>query len=118
MADKVHGGTPVGNQSLCVTCRAAHVVRGVNMQEMTICRVGQAFTVKFPVATCSAYDDKRQPPIWEMEKIAWQVQSRSRGPVGFTGGRSLLITIEPPSNPFGPPMQPAPTSELREGMEE
>jgi hypothetical protein len=107
--NKVKGGTLRGGLSLCVTCRAAHNVTGMNNQYLTICRIGPGpgFVVKFPVAECSSYDDKRIPSVWDMEKIAWEVRSRNRGPVGFKDeGRSLEVVISPPdpnrNNPQAP----------------
>ena len=99
--DKVRGGTPKGFQSLCTTCRFAQVIRGLNLQEEVFCRAANpVMRVSFPVETCSLYDDKRIPSRWDMEQIAWVVQSRNRGPMGFAGESSRLqITIEPPNKP-------------------
>lgn len=108
--NKVQGGTPRGGLPLCVTCRAAHNITGVNMQAITICRVGAPFRVQFPVSQCSTYDDKRNPAVWEMEKIAWEVNSRNRGPVGFAdNGRMLEIVITPPGPDRNSPDRAVPT---------
>jgi hypothetical protein len=110
MSDKVMGGTPVGTQSLCVTCRAAYRVRGLNFQEVVYCqKLTPSARITFPVETCSAYDDKRTPALYQMEEIAWQVQSRNRGAVGFAGGRDMTIQIVPPgerTNQPAPPQAP------------
>lgn len=118
MADRVIGGTPVGNKSLCATCRMAHHVRGINMQEVTLCRANNLpLTVRFPVETCSIYDDKRIPSFYQMEQIAWAVTSRSRGAVGFGGELTREIHIEPPdrSNSQQPAAAPPITGKLRVG---
>ena len=105
MADKVIGGTPLGNRTLCSTCRLAHHIRGINMQEQTICRgYTNPMPMRFPIETCSIYDDKRVPSLYQMEQIAWAVTSRSRGPVGFGGEFTHEIHIEPPDRS---PQQPA-----------
>ena len=98
MSDKVKAGTPQGNRSLCLDCRNAHVVRGLNFQERIYCRVLSASTqlVTFPVEQCSVFDDKRTPSLYAMEIIAWNVTSRNRGPVGFEGCHASEIHIEPP----------------------
>jgi hypothetical protein len=112
--NKVQGGTPKGSQSLCVMCRSAHNVVGVNMQRITICRAGNSFAVRFPVSECSVYDDKRNPAVWEMEKIAWEVHSRNRGLVGFSPDPErldIVITPPDPNRNNTPGQAPAPALE-------
>lgn len=105
--DKVINGTPKGFASLCSTCRRAQVIRGLNMQQRTFCSAGStSMAVTFPVESCSAYDDKRIPALYQMEEIAWQVRSRNRGPVGFGGEHNTEIKIEPPDR-----QSPQPTLE-------
>lgn len=114
--DKVSGGTPKGFTSLCKTCRNAQVMRGLNLQEELHCHATyyRPKKIEFPVETCSAYDDKRVPSLWQMEKIAWEVVSRSRGPVGFAGGMTNEIIIRPPKSDEETPGQPAkPTAEKK-----
>ena len=78
------------------------------MQTETHCTVGRAFTVRFPVSECSAYDDKRMPSRYDMEQIAWMVQSKNRGPVGFAANGSMEVEIVSPAERFGNyPQQPA-----------
>ena len=107
MSDKVLGGTPKGLESMCSTCRYAQRIRGMNLQELVICRNNTPVRVPFPVAECSTYDDKRKPAIWDMEKIAWQVESRNRGAVGFGEASTREIRINPPSEYPQGPSQPA-----------
>lgn len=38
MANKVYGGTPKTQQSLCLTCRAAWHMKTVNLGQIIICR--------------------------------------------------------------------------------
>ena len=106
MSDKVYGGTPSGTASLCLTCRQAHSLRGLNLQEVVrCCALNPVAIITFPVEKCSLYDDKRLPPLGEMREIAWIVTSRNRGPVGFTDNRASEIHIEPP-NRYEYPVQP------------
>jgi len=95
--DKVQGGTPIGHQSLCSTCRYAQNIQGYEFQTINICnRNGmRPQVVEFSVERCSGYDDKRVPSLYDMEQIAWSVQSRNRGPAGF-GQDNVEIEIEPP----------------------
>jgi hypothetical protein len=115
MANKVIGGTPRGNESLCVTCRMAHNIVGVNMQRITVCRSGQSFQVRFPVSECSVYDDKRMPALYQMQDIAWEVKSRSHGPAGFAGKNDLSIVISPPDPSKNAPQPSTPTATEPEG---
>lgn len=117
MADRVIGGTPKGTKSLCVTCRAAHHVSGLNLQQVVYCqKLSPSARITFPVETCSGYDDKRNPALYQMEEIAWQVQSRSRGSVGFAGDRDLSIQIVPPASKADQPASsPMPTQEVPDG---
>ena len=105
--DKVHGGTPQGNKSLCVTCRNAKHTQGLHLQQHTLCLVThyKPMEITYPVSTCSMYDDKRMPSYYQMEQIAWVVQTRSRGPAGFAGNMND-VEIHPP-NRQGPQFIPA-----------
>lgn len=95
--NKVIGGTPRSSDSLCKTCRAAFHVRTVNLGEIVICRaIGSGLRIPVPIAECGSYDDKRQPGLYDMQQIAWQVQTRNRGIAGFAPDKNLTIEIEPP----------------------
>ncbi len=96
--NKVYGGTPTGNKSMCSTCRFAQNIRGVNMQQDTFClRLGNIPTrIGYPVEVCNGYEDKRTPSIYDMQQIAWNVSSRNRGPVGFQEGDRTDLSITPP----------------------
>jgi hypothetical protein len=111
MGDKVRGGTPKAGTSLCLNCRTAHVIRGLNLQEIIFCKAGHpAIQISFPVVECSVFDDKRIPSRYDMENIAWTVQSRNRGPMGFAGDGKLQITIEPPEKRNTPDQQGTPAA--------
>ena len=101
--DKVVGGTPVGNRSLCGTCRFAQVMRGLNMQEQTRClRMGnQSVPITYAIERCTGYDDKRMPSLYDMEQIAWSIKCRVRGQAGFAENRRE-VEVEPPANQNAP----------------
>lgn len=99
--DKVRGGTPRGgSESMCKSCRLAQITKGINNQELVLCRAAgnSLMRVNFPVVECSVYEDKSQPPLYEMQNIAWIVKSRNRGPMGFTEGERTEIIVEPPGH--------------------
>src|SRR6185312_13401957 len=99
---KVHGGTPRSEwNSICLSCRSAHVVRGQNNQEIVFCQVGRGFRVHFPVHECSLYDNKSQPALYQMHDIAWEVKSRNHGPIGFADSETIDVVIEPPADRNG-----------------
>jgi len=108
--DRVIGGTPRGSTSLCGTCRHAHRIVGLNMQEVTHCNaVSHTPIVRFPVATCSTYNDQRLPSMEAMQSIAWEVRTRNRGQVGFAPGGGREIEIRPPDRGEGANPMPSPT---------
>lgn len=83
-------------------------MKTVNLGEVIICRaVGNGIRISAPIVACGEYDDKRQPSLYDMEQIAWEVKTRNRGVTGFAPDKSLTIEIEPP-NPYR--NQPSPTS--------
>jgi hypothetical protein len=98
MSDKVYGGTPRSQRSLCLNCRNAHVAKGVDLQDRVYCNAGGygPRRVGFVVVDCSVFDDKSRASRYEMEQIAWTVQSRNRGPIGFAEESRMQVTIEPP----------------------
>ncbi|HTC94515.1 MAG TPA: hypothetical protein VK699_13835 [Terriglobales bacterium] len=83
---KVQNGTPVGNESMCSTCRYARIIKGFSeSEEIVFCELSyQSFRVPFRVRECSEYDDKRLPRRYEMEKIAYILLSKTVGrDIGF-----------------------------------
>jgi hypothetical protein len=83
---KINGGTQQGSESLCVTCRWAHIVRGFSASEHQVfCRsLYRHPPVRFLVSQCSSYDDRRLPSKWDMEKIAWVLLTKKAGrSIGF-----------------------------------
>ncbi len=83
---KVKGGTPQGSGTICTTCRWAQIVKGYSAsQKVVFCsRLYPDRTLDFPVAYCSAYDDKRIASKQDMEKIAWILLTKKAGrTIGF-----------------------------------
>ena len=83
---KVQNGTPVGNESMCGTCRYARIVKGFSeSEEIVFCELAyQSFLLPFRVRECSEYDDKRLPRRYDMEKIAYILLSKTAGrDIGF-----------------------------------
>jgi hypothetical protein len=89
---KIKDGTPEGAQSLCVTCRWAHIVKGFGVsQEITQCRwVADDPLVRFPVSQCNSYDDRRLASKFDMEKIAWILLTKKAGrTIGFVTSKQF-----------------------------
>src|SRR5437762_11743375 len=83
---KVQNGTPVGNESMCTTCRYARIIKGFSeSEEIVFCEVSyQSLRVPFRVRECSEYEDKRLPRRYDMEKIAYILLSKRIGrDIGF-----------------------------------
>src|SRR5262245_59276537 len=94
MEVKVRDGTPQhGGPSLCVSCRHATVVRGYGLDDEII-SCGALYSprnvVRFPVRSCSAYSDRRQPPLRDMEEMAWVLRTDSKhSRIGFVRARDM-----------------------------
>lgn len=89
---KVKNGTPQGTETLCVTCRWAHIVKGFSAsQEQIRCRwLSNDLLVPFPVSERSSYDDKRLPSKCDMEKIAWVLLTKKAGrTIGFVTAKQF-----------------------------
>jgi len=96
----VRNGTAIGKESLCRTCRYAHIQLGYSESEEEV-RCGyfgeQPRLVPFPVSQCSDYLSKLAPTLYELEKIAFildvkNVKVASR--VGFAGAGVIAGTCE------------------------
>ena len=90
---KINGGTPSGVQSLCTTCRWAHIVKGFSASQKLI-RCGRFYydprVVRFPVSECNSYDDTRIPSVNDMEKIAWILLTKKTGRhIGFVTAKQF-----------------------------
>ena len=89
---KIKGGTPAGTQTVCTTCRWAHIVKGFSAsQERIRCRwLSYDPVVPFLVSECSSYDDKRIPSVRDMEQIAWILLTKKTGRhIGFVTAKQF-----------------------------
>lgn len=104
MKIKVHGGaTPVSGPPLCKTCKYARQIKGQNCQELIFCQqdiFGEGRPVPFRVAECGSYLPFNQATMYEMEKIAWKIEARKKGPTGFQKGvevpPEMEVVVTPP----------------------
>jgi hypothetical protein len=106
---KVIGGTPVSGESLCKTCRAAQVIRGLaDSSESVLCRVGSVpARIGMPIIECSLYDDKRQPSRWDMEQIAWVLVTNKAGKaIGFVSAADFQKSQQQQGTPSAPTNAP------------
>lgn len=89
MATKFRGVQDGRRELLCLTCRRATVIQNDSLSGMSVyCHaLGDGIgSVKLSsLATqCSSYDDKRIPDKYELEKIAWRINSDTKtGQIGF-----------------------------------
>jgi hypothetical protein len=86
---KIHGAaTPDDESSLCYTCRFATVVTGRNPHDQIVeCLrlYGADCRVRFAVARCTSYLDRRRPALKDFEHVAWVLRSDSiHRRAGFT----------------------------------
>lgn len=77
--DKVRG--------LCSTCREAQTIEYENGKVLQLCTAspsGEPLRITQVVSRCSDYDNKMVPSKWEMEKVAWTLNTDKSGKViGF-----------------------------------
>ncbi|HET9366035.1 MAG TPA: hypothetical protein VFP71_13590 [Candidatus Angelobacter sp.] len=99
---KVYGGTPIGNESRCTTCVNARIIEGyAESERLVFCDAMYPPTrVPFNVRQCSMYEDKRLPDFCQMQKIAWQIRTKS------AGARAGFVTVLDPESQEQPTAQP------------
>ncbi len=91
---KIQGGTANhGEPPLCSTCRFATIIKGHRLRDEIVecsrlsddCR-----RITFCVTSCTAYADRRQASLYDMEEMAWVLRSDPRRKqIGFVHARSL-----------------------------
>ena len=82
----VKNGTPVEGQSLCESCRFAHILRGFCESEVLVyCDYAYPLLrVPFKVRECTNHLDKNRPTWKQMEDLAIEIRpSVSLKPIGF-----------------------------------
>ena len=70
-----------GRRSLCESCRSATVIRGPRLgDEIVECAAlsERNRRVPFPVTTCSDYNDRNRPTLYEMQDIALILNAEPR----------------------------------------
>ncbi|HEV3306097.1 MAG TPA: hypothetical protein VGZ91_06630 [Candidatus Sulfotelmatobacter sp.] len=89
---KIQGAPPQDGESLCRTCRYAHIQRGFRGSEETVfCGYSDAVLrpVKFKVAACTDYTNRTLPARWELEEMALLINVEpARKRAGFRGDRA------------------------------
>lgn len=91
---KVHDGTPIhSGPSLCHTCSCCQHVKGTGLtQEATFCHTrgnSPPLRITWKVTMCNDYEDKREPTLWQMEKIAWRFSvDNKKKTMGFLNPKS------------------------------
>ena len=106
MSLKIIGGTPKSGPSICKSCKHAKMIKGQNCQELVLCHLfptysGAPGNVPFRIADCASYHPTNMPWLHEMQEIAWMIEARKRGPVGFEPDKcdmEIVITKPRSSN--------------------
>ena len=87
---KIKNGTLVEGESLCRTCRSAHIQKGFRESEESIfCNFARLRAVPFKVAECTDYENRTVPYRWELEEMALRINvnpARKRAGFKVDGG--------------------------------
>jgi hypothetical protein len=97
MTMKIRWALPPEGETLCRTCRYAHIQRGFRESEETIlCCFGTPMrTVPFKVAECTDFADRCVPERWELEKMALLINvPRARKATGFRSAAGFAARAE------------------------
>ncbi len=90
---KVQGGTASGSDpSLCLHCRFATIIQGTSQRHQIVecSRLADHNRITFRVTSCTAFSDRRQPSLHDMQDMAWVLRSDpKRQQVGFVRARDL-----------------------------
>jgi hypothetical protein len=107
---KILDGTPKSGKSLCLSCASMSRRISQDMEEQVFCantKISGGYgshgprIVPFKVAECSEYRAFTSQSLTDMYDMAWSIQARKKGPVGFTGpldstNSTLEYEIVPP----------------------
>ena len=94
----MRNGTPVGNASLCHSCRFGHIQQGYAPSEEQV-RCGYldpTRLVLFAVRTCTDFTSRNEQTLYEMKKVAYILDAKEisrRHTAGF-GGVPLSLKPE------------------------
>jgi hypothetical protein len=89
MKTTIKWALPPEGETLCRTCRHAHIQRGFRESEEAIwCGFGSPLrAVPFKVAECTDFTDRCVPERWEMERMALLINvPHARKATGFRPG--------------------------------
>lgn len=91
---KIYDGTQKCHTkpSLCLTCRDGQVIKGArDREEFQWCHAhGTTKRITWKVMDCSEYDNKSQPGLWQLEKIAWRFcKDDKRKTTGFLDAKQF-----------------------------
>jgi len=94
---KIKWALPPEGETLCRTCRYAHMQRGFRESEETIlCAFSTPLrALSFKVAECTDYADRGVPERWEMERLALLINvPPARKATGFGSGAGFAAPDE------------------------
>ena len=95
---RIQGAPPQDGESLCQTCRYAHIQKGFRESEQTVfCGFndGRLRPIKFKVAACTDYTNRTVPNRWELEQMALLINvSPARKKTGFRVGAGFTAGKE------------------------
>ena len=90
----------LGSVGLCGSCRHGTIVESATGKFTVRCD-WLAAQVPDPVASCSRFDDRRQPSLIEMRRTAWILQTDdARKAIGFVSNRQWRKSKEFREEPF------------------
>jgi hypothetical protein len=91
----VRNGTAAGSESLCRTCRNAHIQTGYADSEEEV-RCGFFYSaprrVLFAVSRCTDFVDKLTPTLDEMRDIAFVIDPKKARVIAGFGEAGVVIT--------------------------
>ena len=87
---RIQAAPPQDGESLCQTCRYAHIQKGFRESEQTVfCGFNDTGLrpIKFKVAACTDYTNRTVPNRWELEQMALLINvAPARKKTGFRVG--------------------------------
>jgi hypothetical protein len=84
---------------LCGSCRHASLAKTINGEFWARCE-WFGYEIPEPIATCSKYDDRRLPSLYDMRRTAWILRTdQDQKVVGFVSNEKFRRSKEFLSNP-------------------
>jgi hypothetical protein len=95
---KIQGAPPQDGESLCQTCRYAHIQKGFRESEETVfCGYNDTGLrpIRFKVAACTDYTNRTVPNRWELEQMALLINVQpARKKTGFRANTGFTAREE------------------------